>query len=87
MRYHLYPRGSVGRPTGSQGGKGLAYRVPGGQGKGLRGPRRSREVPKGQGVGQGSKGLADGVPGGQRAGRQGPRGSRGRLRGSRGVKG
>ena len=36
------PRGSRGRPRGSQGVEGLAYRVPGGQGVGLKGPRGSR---------------------------------------------
>ena len=41
------PRGSRGRPTGSQGAKGLAYRVPGGQGVGLQGLRGSRGRPPG----------------------------------------
>ena len=34
--------GSRGGPKGSQGVKGLAYWVPGGQGIGLQGPRGSR---------------------------------------------
>ena len=36
------PKGSRGRPTGSQGVKGLAYRVSRGQGVGRQGPRESR---------------------------------------------
>ena len=55
------PKGSRDRPTGSQGVKGLAYRVPGGGGVayrvpggggvGLQGPRGSRGRPTGsQGV-------------------------------------
>ena len=36
-----------GRPIGSQGVKGQAYRVPGGQGVGLEGPRGSRGRPIG----------------------------------------
>ena len=45
------PRGSRGRPTGSQGAKGWAYRIPGGKGVGLQGPRWSRGRPTGsQGV-------------------------------------
>ena len=45
------PRGSRGRPTGSQRVKGYAYRVQGGQGVGLEGPRGSRGRPTGsQGV-------------------------------------
>ena len=35
-------RGSRSWPTGSQGVKGQAYRVPGGQGVDLQGPRGSR---------------------------------------------
>ena len=41
------PRGSRGRPSGSQGVKEYAYRVPGGQGLGLQGPRGSRVRPTG----------------------------------------
>ena len=45
------PRGSRGRPTGTQGDKGWASRVPGGQGVDLKGPRGSRGTPLGsQGV-------------------------------------
>ena len=45
------PRWSRGRPPGSQGAKGLAYRVPRGQGVGRQGPRGSRRRPTGsQGV-------------------------------------
>ena len=45
------PRGSRGRPTGSQGVKGWAYRIPGGHGLGLQGPEGSRGRPTGpQGV-------------------------------------
>ena len=40
-----------GRPTGFRGVRGWAYRVPGGQGIGLQGPRGSRGRPAGyQGV-------------------------------------
>ena len=35
----LSHRGARGRPTGSQRVNGLAYRVPGGQGVGLQGPK------------------------------------------------
>ena len=42
---------SRGTPTGSQGVKGYASRVPGGQGVGLQGPKGSRGRPGGsQGV-------------------------------------
>ena len=41
------PRGSRGRPTGSQGVKGLTYRVQGGQGVCLQGPRVWRGRPTG----------------------------------------
>ena len=41
------PRGSRGRPSGSQGVKGWAFRVPGGPGVGLQGPRGSRKRPTG----------------------------------------
>ena len=51
------PRGSRGRPTGSQGVKGQAYRVPGGQGVGLQGLRGSRGRPTGS---QGVKGASMG---------------------------
>ena len=45
------PRGSRGRPTGSQRVKGYAYRVLGCQGLGLQGTRGSRGRPTGsQGV-------------------------------------
>ena len=48
---HTGSRGSMDRPTGSQGVKGWAYRVSGGQGVGLQGPMGSRGRPKGsQGV-------------------------------------
>ena len=55
----------MGRPTGSQGVKGYAYRVLGLQGVGLQGPRGSRGGPtKSKEV----KGIV-----------QGPRGSTGRF--------
>ena len=41
------PRGSRGRSTGSQGVKGKAYRVLGGQGIGLHGSKESRGRPTG----------------------------------------
>ena len=53
------PGGSRERPTGYQGVKGEAYRVPGGHGLGLQGPRGSRVRPTGS---QGVKGEVSGVP-------------------------
>ena len=56
--------------------KGWAYRVLGGQGVGLQGPRVSRggrTGPRGQGVGEQG-------PGGQGVGKKGPKGSRGGVR-------
>ena len=41
------PSGSMGRPTGSQGVKGKAYKVPAVQGIGLQGPRGSSGRPTG----------------------------------------
>ena len=69
-----------------QGVTELAYRVLGGQGVGLQGPRGSRGRPTGS---QEFNGLAYRVTGGEGVGVhvQGPRGSRGRPRGSQGVKG
>ena len=74
--------------------RGVAYRVPGGQGVGLQGLRVSRGRPKGS---QGVKGYAYGVPGGLgvayrvpgglEVGLEGPTGSRNRPTGSYWVKG
>ena len=63
--------GSRGKPIGSQGVKGWAYRVPGGQGAGLQGLEGSRGRPAGS---QGVKGKAYRVSGGQGVGLQDPRG-------------
>ena len=63
---------SHSRPTGSQGVKVLAYKVPGSQGVSLQGPK-------------GSRGRPTGFLGGQGVGLEGPQGSRGRLTGSQGV--
>ena len=41
------PRGSRGRPTGSQGVKRWAFWVPGGQRVGLQGVKRAKRVPRG----------------------------------------
>ena len=72
---------SHSRPTGSQGVRGLAYRVPGSQGVSLQVPKGSRDRPTGS---QGVKGLAYRVPGSQGVG---PRGSRGWHTGPQGVNG
>ena len=42
-----WSQGVKGRPTGTQGGKGYAYRVSGGQGVGLQGPVGSWNMPTG----------------------------------------
>ena len=52
----------MGGLSGSQGVKGLAYRVPGGQRVGIQGPRGSRGRLSGS---KGVKGEAYRVPGGQ----------------------
>ena len=49
----------LGSDSGSRGVKGEAYRVPGGHGLGLQGPRGSRVRPTGS---QGVKGEVSGVP-------------------------
>ena len=54
--------GARGRPTGFKGVRGWAYRVPGGQGIGLQGPRESSDRPTRSQV---VKGQALSVPGGQ----------------------
>ena len=83
----------------SQGVKGYAFRVSGGQRKGFHGCRVSRgrpkrtqqvkgqvfRVPRGQGVGlQGLRGSMGRPSASQRVGQQGPRGSKGRPTGSQG---
>ena len=65
--------GPRGRLSGSRGVKGWAYRVSGGQGEGLLGPRESRGRPTRS---QGVKGV----------GLQGPTEPRGRPSGSKGLR-
>ena len=65
----IEPRGSRGRPTGSQVVKGQAHRVPGDQGVGLMCRKGSRGRPTGS---QGVRGWAYRVPGNQGIGLQGP---------------
>ena len=62
--------------------RGVAYRVPGGQGIGLQGPRGSRGRTTGS---QRVKGKAYRVSGGQGVDLKGSKGSRGRLQGPRGI--